>query len=361
MKYIVYSFNYPTLCRALRYIDTQWGKENTTLIFASLVSPLPDAIKKEYNVLTVDGYDRSRIHGLKGFLADCLICRNSWKQLKHSMAGLSEVTLIVFRDNEPQEATLIEQVYRHFPNVRIHLWIIEEGFGLYATKRDPIKALKTKKLLYRLAGISLYALADQPQGMNPRIEKAICNQPDLVSAKFGKTIVEQQIPIFIPEFNKRFAEYVLDTQGQAPQVFDFVFLTTPIEDTFGNSTKHAKIYAQFLEKLVSTTATKGTLLIKSHPRDGHDYSRYANSKVKVCTSLENKIPFECLNSYYGNPQIITVFSSVSLYATNEKPVIFVNNLLGISSDVAQILNQKSEQAVISCNSFYDLSSALQPN
>lgn len=359
MKYIAYAINYPTLCRALRYIDTQWGKENTVLFYATLVSPLPEGVSARYNVIEIAGHNRGRISGFEALYADFSTANTSWKKLRRLLKDTDEdFTLVVFRDNEAPEATLIEKAARHFPK-RFHLWIMEEGVGLYRTDRNPVRSVWVKKLLYRMLGISTYALKNVSQGEHPRIEKVICQHPDWATEKFRDKQIQQQLDVFVPEFNLRFAEYVLGALSREEGGYDYVFLTTPIAQCVNFTEEYAKRYAQFLDEMVSYATAGGKLLIKCHPRDTYDYSKYQNMpNVKVCSALENQVPFECLHAYYGLPQMISIGSSVSLKDTGGKPTIFVHNLLDVPTAIESLLAKHAPESMILCQTMEDLKRAL---
>lgn len=359
MKYIVYAFNYPTLCRALRYIDSQWGKENSILIFAELVSPLPEAIKEEYHATVIRGYNRSQFGGVKGLFADIAITHASCRAVNKVIRSFNgEFTLVVFRDNEIQEATIIECVFKRYSD-RCHLWIIEEGVGLYRTDRNPIHYLPIKRILFPILGLSRYALKNVSQGEHPRIEQVICSQPNLMATKFcGKNLVKQ-IDIFTPEFSTRFAQCILNADCINKQHFNYVFLTSPIFDFTDQTAENYDFYRSSIQKLVQTVREYGSLVIKSHPRDHYDYSPFAcDDAVKICGPLENAIPFECLYEYFGRPQIISAGSSVSLNSNSEKPTIFVYRLLHYNSVMGQLMQESSDIKPIICNDFEDLKQAL---
>ena len=357
MKYIVFAINYPTLCRALRYIDTQWGKENSILMYATLVSPLPEGLVKDYDVIEIAGHNRGRIGGLKALFADALTANRSWHQLRKLVKDTQEeFTLVVFRDNEAPEATIIEKAARHFPK-RFHLWIIEEGTGLYRTDRPPIQGVWLKKRLFRLLGISTYDLKSVSQGEHPKVEKVICQQPEWAAEKFAGKDIAQQIPVFVPEFNPRFAAYVL---GAAPEssCFDFVFLTTPCQDIATLTDNFYENYGVFLENL-TRHASGSKLLIKCHPRDTYDYQKYTQiPNVKVCSSLENQVPFECLYAYYGFPKVISLGSSFTLDNPDGKPTIFAHKLLGLPASIESLMSKYTPEMLVLCETMEDLEKAL---
>ena len=358
MKYIAYAINYPTLCRALRYIDTQWGKENSILMYATLVSPLPAELTKDYNVVEIDGHNRGRISGLRALFADASTANHSWHKLRQLVQNTQEeFTLVVFRDNEAPEATLIEKAMRHFPK-RFHLWIIEEGVGLYRTDRPLIQGVWLKKWLFRLLGISTYALRKVSQGEHPKVEKVICQQPEWAAEKFAGKDIEQQIPVFVPEFNPRFAAYVL---GSAPENsrYDYVFLTVPCQNVAASVENFYARYEAFLECLVRYATKNGRLLIKCHPRDTYNYQKYAQiPNVRVCSALENQVPFECLYAYYGFPKVISLGSSFTLDDPDSKPTIFAHKLLGLSASIEDLMIKHTPETLVICETMEDLKNAL---
>lgn len=359
MKYIVYAFNYPTLCRALRYIDSQWGKENSILIFAELVSPLPEAIKEEYHATVIRGYNRSKFGGVKGLVADIAITHASCHAIKQAIRSFDgEFTLVVFRDNEVQEATIIERVFKRYSD-RCHLWIIEEGVGLYRTDRNPIHYLPIKRILFPILGLSRYALKNVSQGEHPKIEQVICSRPDLASTKFCNKILVKQIDVFTHDFNKHFCSLFFQNKNPSFHNANFVLLTTLIFEIIGNGREQYALYKEFLDKTCSLVSNYGSLIIKPHPRDTYDYSSFCTSTVRVCSMQENKLPFECLYDYYGQPQVLSLGSSASINLVCSKPTIFISGLLGFEVSTAKILqNGDASNDVIICNTYTDLERAL---
>lgn len=357
MKYIVFAFNYPTLCRALRYIDEAWGKQNTLIIYVSMVAELPRFIECEYNVKHIRGNICRKHGGVLGIMANIFISHRSWHVLKKVADRLEEFIFVVFRDNEMQEATLIENAKKRYQE-RMHIWLIEEGTGLYATKRAAIDKIEIKRLVYKMMKISDYALTTHPQGMHDAIEKVICLHPEAIAEKYKENsiAIEKQIDVFVPNFNKKFAEYVLGKCTEQ-QKYDYVFLTMPISDLtqqeFAGSYQE---YDKFLKKFIALACEYGTLLIKSHPRDSYDYSKYiVNERVKVCSATENSIPYECLAEYYGHPRMITFSSSACINGLGRKSSIYVSKLLEKSNFGDKFTKEYYiENNIEMCQSFEEL-------
>lgn len=54
MNRIVLTYNSLTLCRALRYTELVWGKDNTVILYMNLVNPIPQKIINDYNIINIE-------------------------------------------------------------------------------------------------------------------------------------------------------------------------------------------------------------------------------------------------------------------------------------------------------------------
>lgn len=324
MKYIFFAYNLLTLSKAVRYTDEVFEKKNTIIIYSNFVSDIPEKIQLDYKIIFIESnLLNNGSKGLKLLYKTCQITNKVWKVIDDCiMKSVGEVTFIVFRDNELQEMTWIDRASKKYQS-RISFWIMEEGAGLYALKKTPIKYKIIKKLFYIFTNVSCEYLLNYTQGMNPKIQKVICNKPENYLIKRNHNVeVEKMIDIFIPSFNDYFLKIFFDDY-KSTEKFDYVFLTQPFHEFRSAYDKLIKIHNELLPIVLNELKKRGKVLIKLHPREQFDYSKFIGDKVTLATRTEQNLPFECLMQMYGNPQMISMFSSVCLDLKTEKPSIFI--------------------------------------
>lgn len=363
MKYVVFSYNMLTLCRSLRYIDEVWGKENSTIIYADLVSPVPDAIKNDYDVVTIDTDSlEATKRGFSLIFGSCRCANKAWKILDRIVADANdEVTLVVFRDNQPQEATLIERFHKKYSD-KGKIILIEEGSMIYAKKRVPIRYQMIKKIIYSLYGVSLYSLLPVPHGDHKYISKIICVNPDLYKKRnsLNRDVdVEKMINIFVESFNNYIIESVTGKKCEEFPKFDYVYLTQPYTDYREEYEKIMDISNDLLPKIFGILNEHGRTIIKPHPRESMDYSVYVNENVELVSEKEQFLPFECLMQLYGNPQQISMCSSVSISNKSDKQSIYTFRMFDIPNDESCYHeNYFSDNNIVVCDNLTDFSNAL---
>ena len=359
MKYAVFVYNISTLCRAISYIDTLWGKDNSTILYADLVSPIPETIRQDYKVRIINtNLLDSRCRGMALLLGSCRSSINAWKELDTLLKKSGEpYTFIVFRDNEIQEATMIEKAYRKYPQ-KIRIWVMEEGSGIYAMKRVSGRFLNFKRMIYLLFGVSTYSLHAVPQGMNDKVEKIICSHPELLKEKYkNKGIeLEKMIPVFTQELSEYITNSVLGKQINYPK-YDYVFLTQPFTDFPSEYDDLLAIHQKLLPQIFDILKKNGNTIIKLHPRESYDYSIYTG--ISLSKQEEKQIPFECLMQLYGNPQMISMFSSTSVTIQTEKPSIYLSKLFNIpGTDHLYAAEYYIKNNIIICDSLEQFQEAL---
>lgn len=358
MKYIVFCYNTPTLCRAIRYVDTVWGKENTHLIYADLVSPMPEMIKNDYSVtvLNTDGLDRKR--GFSLIFGSCDSANRLWHVVLDIVNSINdELSLVVFRDNAIQEATVITRIKRIKPSASIIL--IEEGAGIYATSGLAPRYKLIKTIIYRLYGIDSYSLSGSAQGMNKYIDRIICAHPESLTQKVSPNVkIEQIIPIFTQVLN----EYIIRAhlgRATAEQLYNYVFLTQPISDFRRNYDELLASHQLLLPKVFEILSALGNTIIKLHPRENYDYTQFVGEHVAISSKEESVLPFECLMQYYGNPQMISMFSSTSMTIKSPKPSLYLYKIFsipGVEGVLGKDLLDKNN--IIACVTLDDLCANL---
>ena len=118
MKYVFVTFNYLTLAKSIKYITTQFGIDNSYIVYTDSVQPFPTYCKKLYNVLNitekkVNIKNCNRFNRLKSIINDIInarICANTLLNLINKIND--NVTLVVFKDSFLREATYIEKIFK---------------------------------------------------------------------------------------------------------------------------------------------------------------------------------------------------------------------------------------------------------
>lgn len=361
MRYIFYTFSLLTFSKALRYQD-YYKTENSQIVYCDLVSAAPQKIIDDSSIIYIDAEKyRAKTSGLSGVIHGGKLAVKSAKTINGLIDKADDdITLIVFRDNEPQEATIIEKTFEK-KSRDVHLWLIEEGSGLYVNKRQPIRKKWIKRVLYAFMGVSQYSLSTSPQGMNRNIEKIICAKPDnLPVEKANGKSIEQQIEIFNDELSEKIVRLVTDDGIQlSNSSYSFVFLTEPMDD-FGVNSPLFEKYRAFLERLGRCIKPYGKLVIKPHPRDKYDYGYLESEVINICNDELMTLPFECLYKYWGEPTVLSLYSSANANINSEKESYYLYKLVGIKlRDNGFSEQYLSSNHIIECNDFDDLERRLK--
>ena len=329
MQYIFFTYNLLTLCRAIRYTDLMYGKDNTTIIYSDFVSELPTKLQQDYSIEYVDSHSLNNgINGLQLVMQTSNITNQIWKVIQRHISTNSndKVVLIVFRDNEIQETTWISRLAKKMGG-KAQIWLMEEGAGLYAAKRAPIRYSSIKRLIYTIKEVSRESLQNYTQGMNPKINKVICTNPDEFRKKRNdlSVDVEKMIDVFVPEFNNYLIDSI-DVGNITKSKYDFVFLTQPFHDFKNRYDELLKTHDELLLQIFDILSKKGKTVIKLHPREQYDYAKFQGQGVDLPGGVEQQLPFECLMQLYGNPQMISMFSSTCINVKIDKPSIYLGEL-----------------------------------
>ena len=358
MKYVFQSYNYLTLCRALKYINEKFGRDNSIIIFDETLISMPSKIKEDYNVCLDVPKIKTAKKGILGYLEEISHVKKSWNLLKEVLKKIDDdITLIVFKDIHLKETTMIEKA-RKMCKGRIRVWLIEEGLGLYVTKNYNIRKSGIKSLLCKLTGVSSFHNTGKTHGMHPGTDKVIALRPEFLEEKYAekKVELEKMIDVFDEKFSNYFVEAVVGKQNIQSK-YDFVFLTMPLD--FSSTEERRKKYDDFMTKMLSVLSKKGKTLIKSHPRDKIDYSKYSSDNVTVCSDNFNKIPYECLDQYFGCPRMLTFYSSACTTSSGKDKGIFLYKLIGMKNFGVKITDEfLRDNNIIDCESFEQLEEIL---
>ena len=324
MKYYVYTFNYLTLFKSIIYTEKEWGVDNTFIMYTPYIALPPAGLEKKYNSYIVRTPRREKRKNYYTKLSDCK--KIAWEMLryieKNEQNKESKIKVVLFRDNMFTETFLIKLIKQKFSNVTFIL--MEEGLGLYAEKKQTSVGLKMsiKMVINRFFGIPSFPLLGFPQGCNPNVDTIVCSKPEALKGTYqdrGDNLVHE-IELFTKE-NCQF--FLLDVLNIViPEIeYNYVFLTQPLFSA--SNQKQAEKYRTFLKRIFEIMTHYGKVLIKPHPRDTWSYEEFAKGAIDVADSRTSKCPFECLMGYYGNPQIITFFSSAACNTYSGKPSIFL--------------------------------------
>lgn len=329
MKYIFFCYNTLTLCRSMKYAKDIYGLENSVIVYSNFVVDIPLQIVTDFNVRYIEsGLLNIRFHGLKLHLQNAMVTNKIWKTIKSELSENEDNVLIVFRDNEVQETTFIKRALKK-SNRNVYIWLMEEGAGLYAFKRPKIRFRSLKKIIYMFTGCSSESLVNNfTQGMNPYVHKVICSKPTEFLNKRDDISTEKIIDVFTPEFN----QYLINVTGDCKisnNKYDYVFLTQPFHDYKNEYERLLKLHETLLPQIFDILRKRGKTLIKLHPREQFNYSKFSGNGVDLPSGFIQQLPFECLMQAFGNPQMISMFSSSSINIKTEKPSIFLGELFEI--------------------------------
>ena len=332
VNYYVYAYNYLTLYKAIIYAEREWGVSNTYIIYTSFLKDLPiGLLHSKYNIYVISSANISHktIGGININYIDRLLDEKvivnfiiSYIKSIERKCNSRKNTLVVFRDTLIRESLLISKMKRYCKDIKIIL--IEEGLALYASPSKPVLNTKliTRYILHMIMGIPVLPLKGYPHGCNILVDEIICRRPEAIKRKKqdkGNNIIKER-DLFCKEDCSMFISDILMI-NMSEIDYDYVYLTQPLFPRLSSSENNT--YDVFLKKLFSITSKYGKLLIKPHPNDEWDYSKYKSDKVVLCDSNIANCPFECLMGYYGNPQTITLFSSAACNINSSKPNLFL--------------------------------------
>ena len=359
-EYIVFCYNMLTLTRSIYYADNVWGRKHTHIYYSDVFSKLPPKIKKDYSISVIsrDGLDKER--GVRAIIDSCLWTRDLCEQIEKTTSNYDDITLVIFRDNELQEASLIDHL-KHRCKCSIQICLFEEGAGLYAKSKAPTRYRSIKRVIYSIFRLSKYSLLDRTQGLNENVNVVICNKPEEYLAKRTNDngiIVEKMENVFTQELSEYITESIIENTVSTRK-YDFVFLTQPFTNFRDDIESLNETYEVLLPKIFSILSQRGEVLIKLHPREEYNYSKFANEHIFVSTEQEKSVPFECLMTNYGYPQMVSMFSSVSFNISTTKPSIFLYKLFRIPHS-ASLFNEDdlAERNIIVCHSIEEFDEVI---
>lgn len=329
MKYIFFCYNTLTLFRSMKYAKDIYGLSNSAIVYSNFVADIPPKIRTDFNIRYVEsGLLNIRCKGLKLHVRSAIVTNKIWKIIANEMIENEENRLIVFRDNEVQETTFIERSIK-MHNKKIEIWLMEEGAGLYALKRDEVRFRFLKEIIYMVTGCSLKSLTkNYTQGMNPNVQCVICSRPNEFLNKRNDVLTEKLIDVFTSEFN-RYLMSVSSDYEICKVKYDYVFLTQPFHDYRDEYEKLMRIHENLLPQIFDILRKKGKTVIKLHPREQFDYAKFSGNGVDLPNKFVQQLPFECLIQAYGNPQMISMFSSTCINIKTDKPSVFLGQLFEI--------------------------------
>lgn len=361
MRYIFFCYNTLTLCRSIKYARDVYGLNNSIIVYSNFVSDIPKRIVNDFHVKYIEsGLLNIQFKGLKLHVKSVIVTNHVWKIINNELSENEDNVLIIFRDNEVQETTFISRV-KKLSNKKVEIWLMEEGSGLYAFRRPEVRYRNLKKLIYTFARCSLESLASNfTQGMNPHIKKVICTKPREFLNKRNNVVAEQMIDVFTPEFNN----YLLGISRQlgvgSSIKYDYVFLTQPFHDFRDNYDRLVETHEMLLPIVFDILRKRGKTVIKLHPREQYDYAKFCGNGVDIPDEFIQQLPFECLMQTFGNPQMISMFSSTCINIKANKPSIFLGQLFEIPG-AESLFDDEFYKAnnIIPCKTIEEFENALE--
>lgn len=362
MKYIVITYNYLTLSKALIYAKNVWGKDCTQILFLPTVSDLIDVeTLKMFNVLRIElQYPKFFLNSFKEISKRKAEAKAILSKIKDIVKNndSKDLTFVLFKDQQIRECLVINTLKSRYKGSKIVL--MEEGLALYATLTK--EKLSIKRMIYSVIkiifGVPKYFLEDHPMGCNPALDKIICANPEALKHRgFSKNAeLEIEYDVFENEHCKYLLRNLFKTDLDN-KIFNFVFLTQPI---YPCSKVDDGKYEKFLNELISILKKKGSVLIKKHPRDKWNYDSFKDDNVEICENKINHIPFECIWGALGKPQMLTLFSSAACISSSNKKSIFLYKFLPNSTGNSR-LDEKivSDSKYVICDSFLELPNYLE--
>ena len=362
MKYIVVSFNFLTLSKAVIYAKEEWGTENTYILYTPTTNPFPDQFPKEYHSevipIPLAAYSFSMKKGHLQRLVEIAgysdMAHRIFRRIQQIVPDVREpFTLVLFVDDNMREATVLELVKKHYE--QCESWLIEEGVGIYRNpeKKDYRKLKSRRRWLYRLFGVSVYNMIAPAQGYNLLVDKILCRKPDLVKSRGHSpcAAVEKEIDIFTEENSNYLLNEIFHT-GEPERGVQYVFLTQPFVE-IGYATREE--YHLCIRQILSILSGRGKVLIKPHPWDPEDYSQYVDDNVSLCSLELNKIPFECLLGCFRDARVIAFCSSSACNLDTSKSPVYLYRLLpGVAKNLRLPENFFEVNHIIDCVSLAQL-------
>ena len=369
MKVFVYAYNHITLHKAITYAKTQWGFEDTFFMYTtSNAEPPKSLLISKYNNIIIDlkkynmHYHNSILCYINDLVTNKLVIQKLVKYIHLQATNRKEeIRLVVFRDTLTTEALLIKTIKKEYNNVKIVL--IEEGLALYAsytTSKNTISDY-VKRIFHLIFRVPVISAKYIPHGCNPATDMIICQHPqELIKLQRCKTTdIEQEIDVFSRENCDFFISNVMMEEIDE-KTYNYVFLTQPL---FPNEKENEnEKYDAFIKALFSILIQYGTILIKPHPRDKWDYSKYVNDMVNLCDPKLSRCAYEIISGHYGNPRPITLYSSAACNGNAGKHPIFLYDFFPelIKQDIFDN-DFIRENGIVRCKTYKELEEQLSFN
>lgn len=362
MENFFFCYNYLTLSKAMYYIDNKLMDDSNTIVYLESVLPFPSAVKKEYNVMCMEGFlekksfESNHFESLQSLIKSIRRGRLFMKYADFvtktviDTAKKCECTLYYFSDNGIAEI-ILDRVFEAVKTPdRLKCILIEEGLALYSTNGSVDRSIKY--YIKRLLGIKRCILNPQLMGMNKHLSEVWCSDPEGFMKKRNDIMVIREDYIFTPEHSKKLMRLFSSTESlELPDDIRFIFVTQPL--TYTDEMK--KTFKMVMDVLSSY----GKILIKKHPRDKFDYSIFENENVLVSSNQLQRIPFECIYNNFDDIILLTYYSSAAIVPNaNHKP-IFLYKLFCPAETVEMINNfEINWNDLLVCNSIDNLNNII---
>lgn len=306
-------YNYLTLYKAIYNIDKYHKNDNCLIIYRNTVSSIKSKkIKNKYNLIEIN--DINFPNKKMQVFSQVYVTYKINRLLKKHIKNIRNAKLVVFKDNDLIESTIIDRFLR-LTKRKGTVVLIEEGLGLYEKKQKGKIRISGKMIVFqKIFRLSNYFLYYLPQGFNPKVNIVICNDRKKFLEKNNRKglIVQEQKNIFTREKTRYFLEDLLsyDLEKINFREIKLVYLTQPL-----SGKERENINEWNIIKLLTECSQK-KLLIKRHPRD-YNVNHSSNKNVFELPKKYNSIPFECLYTLMDDPIIITYYSSAYKNLLNE--------------------------------------------
>lgn len=316
------------LYRALAVHHNKYREYTDIYLYSDFVIQLPAQQRSHLTLscrIVFAEYGRSFKQGTARFIGWARHAKQIQSIVKQISRKHESVNLALFHDNWAFFPTLMEQFLRMRNAADIIL--LEDGISLY----NPYKEQKehryfTKKILFKVLGLSPYALISGGIGWNRHLSVILCHNPDdsVFDKRKKRVFVDFEGPVFTKKSLLSFLHRLGISQSQLKGLksYSYIFLTQPMEEATDR-----KLYLDVLHKVFRLLKATDRVLIKKHPRDQGDYSEFLNQNVDVCDKVLELVPAECLISYLDEIHVLTFSSSAAYQGQNFGKKIYLYRLI----------------------------------
>ncbi len=281
-------------------------------------------LKMTYQIQAVK-YDQNYNQGIKRFTGWSRHAKQICAVIKYVSRHYFRVNLLLFHDNWAFFPAIIED-FTKIKNAS-EIILLEDGISLYNPyRKTKERHLFIKKMLFRVLGLSAYALTSGGIGWNKHLSVILCQNPDDPAFEERRKCVPMKYegPMFTKESLASFMLKLGIPQQLLDEIsaYDYIFLTQPMEEAVGS-----RLYLNITKEVLSCFQGENKIVIKKHPRDQQNYEKWASKNVSVCDESLNAVPAECLINYLSGIHVLTFSSSAGFHMKDRGKSIFLFRLL----------------------------------